>query len=69
MARAVQAIQGTNIMEGAKTEEISRTDLAQLRFCTFTYHWTRVTAKWKNIRETLENIKASMTKRAPKFLQ
>src|SRR5271170_3882055 len=64
----VKAVQGpvcANIIEGGKTENMSAADLAQLGFCTVAYPWTLVAAKLKSIRETLENIKASMTKRAP----
>ena len=68
MARAVKTVQGpicANIIEGGKTENMSAADLAQLGFCTVAYPWTLVAAKLKSIRETLENIKASMTKGAP----
>ena len=40
-------------------------DSAALGFCTVAYPWTLVAAKLKCIRETLENLKASLTKGAP----
>jgi 2-methylisocitrate lyase-like PEP mutase family enzyme len=68
MARAVQAVGGpvcANIIEGGKRENMSAAELAKLGFCTVAYPWTLVAAKLKSIRETLENIKASMTVGAP----
>lgn len=50
-----------NIIEGGKTENISAKDLGELGYCSVAYPWTLVAAKIKSIRETLENLKASMT--------
>jgi 2-methylisocitrate lyase-like PEP mutase family enzyme len=65
VVKAVQRPVCANIIDGGKTENISAADLAQLGFCTVAYPWTLVAAKLKSIRETLEKIKASMTKGAP----
>jgi 2-methylisocitrate lyase-like PEP mutase family enzyme len=54
-----------NIIEGGKTENLSAKDLAELGFCAVAYPWTLVAAKLKSIRETLENLKRSMTVGAP----
>ncbi|KAH8672827.1 methylisocitrate lyase [Tricladium varicosporioides] len=54
-----------NIIEGGKTENLSAKDLAELGFCAVAYPWTLVAAKLKSIRETLENLKKSMTVGAP----
>lgn len=54
-----------NIIEGGKTENLSAKDLAELGFCAVAYPWTLVAAKLKSIRETLENLKRSMTLGAP----
>ncbi|KAH7330228.1 Pyruvate/Phosphoenolpyruvate kinase-like domain-containing protein [Rhexocercosporidium sp. MPI-PUGE-AT-0058] len=54
-----------NIIEGGKTENLSAKDLAELGFCAVAYPWTLVAAKLRSIRETLENLKKSMTIGAP----
>ncbi|KAH7403426.1 Pyruvate/Phosphoenolpyruvate kinase-like domain-containing protein [Cadophora sp. MPI-SDFR-AT-0126] len=54
-----------NIIEGGKTENLSAKDLAELGFCAVAYPWTLVAAKLRSIRETLENLKKSMTVGAP----
>lgn len=50
-----------NIIEGGKTQNLSAKDLAELGYSIVCYPWTLVAAKLKSIRETLENIKGSMT--------
>lgn len=47
------------------TENLSAKDLAGLGFACVAYPWTLVAAKLKSIRETLENLKRSMTIGAP----
>lgn len=49
------------VIEGGKTENLSAKDLAELGFCAVAYPWTLVAAKLKSIRQTLEDLKASMT--------
>lgn len=49
-----------NIIEGGKTENLSAADLAGLGYSAVAYPWTLVAAKLKSIRETLENLKASL---------
>jgi 2-methylisocitrate lyase-like PEP mutase family enzyme len=68
MRRAVKEVGApifANIIEGGKTENLSAKDLAELGFCAVAYPWTLVAAKLKSIRETLENLKKSMTIGAP----
>lgn len=68
MARAVQEVgipMFANIIEGGLTENLSAQELGQLGFCAVAYPWTLVAAKLKSIRETLEDLKRSMTKGAP----
>ncbi|KAL0931569.1 carboxyvinyl-carboxyphosphonate phosphorylmutase [Colletotrichum truncatum] len=57
-----------NIIEGGKTENLSAKDLAELGFCAVAYPWTLVAAKLKSIRETLEDLKKSMTLGAPPMI-
>lgn len=54
-----------NIIEGGQTENLSAKDLGEIGFCAVAYPWTLVAAKLKSIRETLEDLKSSMTKGAP----
>ncbi|VUC35912.1 unnamed protein product [Clonostachys rosea] len=54
-----------NIIEGGLTENLSAKDLAGLGFAAVAYPWTLVAAKLKSIRETLENLKKSMTEGTP----
>ena len=49
-----------NIIEGGKTENLSAGDLAALGYSAVAYPWTLVAAKLRSIRETLENLKASL---------
>lgn len=68
MLLAIKAVDGpicASIIEGGKPENMSAADLAALGFCQVAYPWMLVAAKLKSIRETLENIKARMTKGAP----
>ena len=68
MKKAVKEVRApifANIIEGGKTENLSAKDLAELGFCAVAYPWTLVAAKLKSIRETLENLKRSMTVGAP----
>lgn len=68
MRKAVKEIGApifANIIEGGKTENLSAKDLGELGFCAVAYPWTLVAAKLKSIRETLENLKKSMTVGAP----
>lgn len=57
-----------NIIEGGKTENLSALELAQLGFCAVAYPWTLVAAKLKSIRETLDDLKKSMTIGAPPMI-
>ncbi|SCV50570.1 related to carboxyphosphonoenolpyruvate phosphonomutase [Fusarium fujikuroi] len=57
-----------NIIEGGKTENLSAKDLAELGFCAVAYPWTLVAAKLKSIRETLEELKKSMTVGKPPMI-
>jgi len=57
-----------NIIEGGKTENLSALDLAQLGYSAVAYPWTLVAAKLKSIRETLDNLKKSMTVSAPPMI-
>lgn len=57
-----------NIIEGGKTENLSAKDLAELGFCAVAYPWTLVATKLKSIRETLENLKRSMTVGPPPMI-
>lgn len=57
-----------NIIEGGKTENLSAKDLAELGFCSVAYPWTLVAAKLKSIRESLENLKRSMTVGPPPMI-
>lgn len=50
------------------TENLSAADLAELGFSAVAYPWTLVAAKLKSIRETLENLKASLTKGKPPMI-
>lgn len=56
------------VIEGGKTENLSAKDLAGLGFCAVAYPWTLVAAKLKSIRETLEELKGSMTVGAPPMI-
>lgn len=56
------------VIEGGKTENLSAKDLAAMGFSAVAYPWTLVAAKLKSIRETLENLKASMTVGAPPMI-
>jgi hypothetical protein len=56
------------VIEGGKTENLSANDLAAMGFSAVAYPWTLVAAKLKSIRETLENLKASMTVGAPPMI-
>lgn len=47
---------------------MSAKDLAELGFCAVAYPWTLVAAKLKSIRETLEDLKKSMTVGAPPMI-
>ncbi|KAI1018467.1 hypothetical protein LB503_005544 [Fusarium chuoi] len=55
-------------IEGGKTENLSAKDLAELGFCAVAYPWTLVAAKLKSIRETLEELKKSMTVGKPPMI-
>lgn len=57
-----------SVIEGGKTENLSAKDLAELGFCAVAYPWTLVAAKLKSIRETLEELKRSMTLGAPPMI-
>ncbi|CAG9949858.1 unnamed protein product [Clonostachys rosea f. rosea IK726] len=57
-----------NIIEGGQTENLSAKDLAELGFCAVAYPWTLVAAKLRSIRETLEDLKKSMTVGAPPMI-
>ncbi|KAH6884413.1 Pyruvate/Phosphoenolpyruvate kinase-like domain-containing protein [Thelonectria olida] len=57
-----------NIIEGGKTENLSAKDLAEIGFCAVAYPWTLVAAKLRSIRETLEELKKSMTVGAPPMI-
>lgn len=59
---------GVIVIEGGKTENMSAKDLAELGFCAVAYPWTLVAAKLKSIRETLEDLKKSMTVGAPPMI-
>lgn len=54
-----------NIIEGGKTENLSAAELGQLGYSVVCYPWTLVAAKLRSIRETLENLKASLKKGKP----
>lgn len=56
------------VIEGGKTENLSAKDLAELGFCAVAYPWTLVAAKLKSIRETLEELKKSMTVGKPPLI-
>lgn len=56
------------VIEGGQTENLSAKDLAELGFCAVAYPWTLVAAKLKSIRETLEDLKKSMTVGAPPMI-
>lgn len=53
------------VIEGGLTENISAKELAKLGFALTAWPWTLVAAHLRAIRETLENLKESMTKGAP----
>lgn len=50
------------------TENLSAKDLAKLGFCAVAYPWTLVAAKLKSIRETLEELKKSMSVGPPPII-
>ena len=50
------------------TENLSAAELASMGFSAVAYPWTLVAAHLKSIRETLENLKASMTVGAPPMI-
>lgn len=50
-----------NIIEGGKTQNLSAKDLAELGYAAVAYPWTLVAAKLRSIRETLADLKASLT--------
>ncbi|GAD96155.1 hypothetical protein NECHADRAFT_97040 [Paecilomyces variotii No. 5] len=56
------------IIPRGKTENLLAKDLAELGFCSVAYPWTLVVAKLKSIRETLENLKRSMTVGPPPMI-
>jgi hypothetical protein len=56
------------VIEGGQTENLSAKDLAELGFCAVAYPWTLVAAKLRSIRETLEDLKKSMTVGAPPMI-
>ena len=56
------------VIEGGLTQNLSAKDLAELEFCAVAYPWTLVAGKLKNIRETLEALKKSMTEGAPPMI-
>ena len=57
-----------NIIEGGKTENLSALELAQMGYSAVAYPWTLVAAKLKSIRETLNELKRSMTVGAPPMI-
>lgn len=57
-----------NIIEGGKTENLSALELAQMGYSAVAYPWTLVAAKLKSIRETLDELKRSMTVGAPPMI-
>ena len=57
-----------NIIEGGKTENLSALELAQMGYSAVAYPWTLVAAKLKSIRETLDDLKRSMTVGAPPMI-
>jgi methylisocitrate lyase len=54
-----------NIIEGGKTENLRAKDLAAMGFCAVAYPWTLVANNLSSTRQTLENLKKSMTIGAP----
>lgn len=58
----------SNIIEGGKTENLSALELAQMGYSAVAYPWTLVAAKLKSIRETLDDLKRSMTVGAPPMI-
>ena len=50
------------------TENLSAAELAAMGFSAVAYPWTLVAAHIKSVRETLENLKASMTVGAPPMI-
>ncbi|KAK5175795.1 uncharacterized protein LTR77_000935 [Saxophila tyrrhenica] len=68
MQRCVQEVQVpqmVNIIEGGLTENLSAKELAKMGFALTAWPWTLVAAHLNAIRETLENLKESMTVGAP----
>jgi 2-methylisocitrate lyase-like PEP mutase family enzyme len=57
-----------NIIEGGKTEELSAKDLAEIGYAAVVYPWTLVASEVKSIRDTLENLKKSLTVGAPPLI-
>lgn len=57
-----------NIIEGGKTENLSALKLAQMGYSAVAYPWTLVAARLKSIRETLDDLKRSMTVGAPPMI-
>lgn len=53
------------VIEGGLTENLSAKELARLGFAITSWPWTLVAAHLRAIRETLENLKESMTVGAP----
>lgn len=71
MRRCVQEVDMpmlANIIEGGKTENLSGKELAELGFSAVAYPWTLVAAKLKSIRDTLENLKRSLTVGPPEMI-
>jgi 2-methylisocitrate lyase-like PEP mutase family enzyme len=54
-----------NIIEGGKTENLTAKDLAEMGFYAVAYPWTLVGNNLSSTRQTLENLKKSMTVGAP----
>ncbi|KAF6843371.1 carboxyvinyl-carboxyphosphonate phosphorylmutase [Colletotrichum musicola] len=67
-AKEFKRIGESAVIEGGKTENLSAKNFAELGFCAVAYPWTLVAAKLKSIRETLEDLKKSMTVGAPPMI-